>query len=249
MKQRSRVYRYYRRARDESAIQALAPSEIFFLNGDLALEYGLVPFERGTVLLQWRSRGSRDGLLLLLAAIKVALLAAECNGEIKLTVKKKTRIIDVKDRLIIRQGRTTGQWPQGSLEARIGPALAKSSRALFTGHKVADLIEHLSLDWKSWRTLDVNRAVVLQLLTGIVEALEERGLVHPIQDHRKLFGVIPYGIAFSQLSNAGRKALARYDLEEVEQQLYLCERKRPAIWKLLDEEIYGGLVAALVEID
>ena len=232
---------------EASAAQTLAPSELLLLNG----EHFATPVPQRSGLLRFVSGGTRllhldravSSSELLVAAISVALLAAEHNGEVRLTVRKGNNKREQKRRLIIEQGSTTGQWPPGSLEARIGPALARRSFALFKGDTVADLIG-LIVDWKFWQTLVINRYAAPYLLDEMVEALVERGIAERIPGDVMLLGIIPYRRARTHVSESGRRAVMRYDLEEVRQLLARCERERPDIWNLLQDQIVQGLADA-----
>lgn len=88
---------------EESASQALAPSEVVLLNGDQFA----TPVPQQPRLFQFAYRGTRlinsdttvSSTELLAAAISVALLAAERKGEVKLTAREEGNKRKRQDRL------------------------------------------------------------------------------------------------------------------------------------------------------
>src|SRR4051812_33456097 len=101
---------------EASSSRALSPSEVVLLNG----ERFATPSGSGVELLHVDMTVSANELLP--AIVCVALVACERNGELSLTVGKRRRLTTVHYQVVIEPRGRRGRWPDGSLEAQIGPA-------------------------------------------------------------------------------------------------------------------------------
>ncbi len=220
---------------------AMNTDEIVFTPSELVLLHGEQFSPKGKLLDRTRLIHNGQEVIcsrLVQQMMAAAILTNEQRGVIRLEIRQKRGLLGLGkvNALYLEPSGQSFTWPQGTLESELCRR-APQLKADKNRHEVYNFVYQ-------WMGREVSNPWD-EVIAMVQQGLSRRGLLGT-EEKKVLFVFSSRSYTFPQRT---AELLAREDVRPIHQALEECERSRPQIWKMLNDQVAKAVRARTEKVD